>query len=288
MKRLEAEAAKLTPWELRDGLWIKRDDLFSPAWPGGPNGSKLRQLVHLFSYRGNATHVVTGASALSPQHCMTAYLAHVCGLPITHVVAVKDVTKYPSTAIAAYLGAKFHYVKVGYNPVLQRAVRTLTLPDSFVVPYGITTEDPERIRSFHAVGAAQVRNIPTEVERLYVPAGSCNTLCSIMVGLCNYPSHVRELISIGIGPSRVDWLQKRLRSLGIDSRAYPFHWDHSISLHESGYASYGDKMKEKLGGIDMHPTYEGHVVRYLKENVGLPNDGKTGFWVVGGAPCLPG
>jgi hypothetical protein len=60
-----------------------------------------------------------------------------------------------------------------------------------------------------------------------------------------------------------------------------------IDLHGSGYARYGDRMPATLGGIAMHPTYEGKVVRYLNQHAGeLPwwreRDGSTCLWIVGG------
>ena len=284
-EQLAREAKKLTPWEQHDGLWLKRDDKFAPLGYGGPNGSKLRQLLFLFAQRGNAVRVLTGASALSPQHSMTAFVSWVFGLPSTHVVAVQDVTKHPNTLIASWFGAQFHHIKVGYNPMIQREVQRLAGAGFFVVPYGITTEDPRLVPPFHTVGARQVSNIPPEVSTLYVPAGSCNTLTSVIAGLCRHENSVRRLVSIGIGPSRVEWTRARLWKMGIDAAEdLPFEWDHSLSLHESGYAAYGDRMPETWDGIGLHATYEGKCFRWLRENGGVPADGKTGFWVVGSAP----
>jgi hypothetical protein len=41
----EQHLGELTPWENRDGVWFKREDYFAPLGYGGPNGSKMRQLI---------------------------------------------------------------------------------------------------------------------------------------------------------------------------------------------------------------------------------------------------
>ena len=37
----------LTPVENHQGVWFKREDYFAPLGYGGPNGSKMRQLIWL-------------------------------------------------------------------------------------------------------------------------------------------------------------------------------------------------------------------------------------------------
>lgn len=292
---LDRLAAKLTPWENPQGFWFKREDKFAPLGYGGPNGSKLRQLIHLFArHKGNATQVVTGASIQSPQHSMTAFLAAVHGLPSLHVVGAttpETIMRHPNPLIAAGFGATFDYIKVGYNPALQKRVAEIKHASHepiFEVPYGITLatdlSNPEDLRAFHEVGAAQVENIPEDVRTLIVPAGSCNSLTSVLLGLMTYPNNVERVISIGIGPSKIGWVRDRLRKMGVDPDNLPFEWNHKVSLHDSGFAKYGDRMPETFAGIDFHPTYEGKIVRWMHQHdVWRANqDAGYGFWIVGG------
>ena len=280
----ESSASELTPWENVEGLWFKREDKFAPLGYGGPNGSKLRQLIHLFkNYRGNATRVITAASVLSPQHSMTAIVAKVYGLPSLHVIASPNPNAHPNTKIAKAFGADFHAIKVGYNPMLQKELDKLKLDSDFIVPYGITTEDPERVDAFHEVGAKQVENLPNDVHVLYVPAGSCNSLTSVLKGLARNPRNVRQLISVGIGPNKVDWTKNRLRIMGIDPDSLPFKWDYSVSLHDHG-VKYGDKVKENWAGVNFHPTYEGKMIRWMRQNGRMKAEENVGVWVVGSAP----
>jgi len=286
----ESYMDKLTPWEEHGGVWFKLESEYAPLGYGGPNGSKMRQLQHLFQrYRGNATHVVTGASLLSPQHSMTAILSAYYGLPSRHVVGAtkrETMLSYPNIRTAAGFGARFEIVSVAYNPVLQREVQRLTRPDSFIVPYGITrdhkTHAAEEIYAFHDIGARQVENLPNEVKTLVVPSGSCNTLVSILLGLSRDSKNLERLYAVGIGPDRRDWVRERLAVLGVDHTALPFKWSER-SLHDAG-VKYTDKVKESYAGVVGHPTYEGKVIRHLKEFDLLKPDNGLGFWVVGSEP----
>ena len=286
-EEFRAAAKRLTPWELRQGLWMKREDLFTPLGPGGVNGSKLRQLGWLFENRPRgARRVITAASALSPQHCMTAVLSRIHGLPSHHVTAAEP-SRHPSTEIARLMGATFTRTAVGYNPALQSSLKKLQTEEDFVVPYGITTEAANELAPFHAVGAAQVINLPEAVETLVVPFGSGNSLTSIICGLLWHGrKNLRVLRTVAIGPDRVKWVTGRLWRMGIEADHLPFEWDGGTSLHETGYASYGDRMPETYDGAVMHPTYEAKIVRWAKENgeLGKWQDGKTAFWVVGSEP----
>ena len=53
--------------------------------------------------------------------------------------------------------------------------------------------------------------------------------------------------------------------------------------HDSKYAAYSDRMPESFGGIDFHPTYEGKMIRYMREHELFTKleDKGYGFWIVG-------
>jgi hypothetical protein len=282
----------LTPWELRGGVWFKREDYYAPLGYGGPNGAKFRQLQHLFQrYRGNAHHVLTGASVLSPQHSMTAVLAAHYGLPSRHVVGSttpETMTRHTNVAVSLGFGAEFKIINVGYNPALQAEVKRLTEPQTFVVPYGITRSHdehpPEEVLAFHEVGARQVQGLPADLRRLVIPAGSCNTLASVLLGLSRDPGNLRMVYAVGIGPDRREWVRKRLRIMGVDPDRLPFRWAER-SLHAEG-VSYGDRVRASFRGITFHPTYEAKVWRHLMTDEPIARDGRTGFWIVGSEPSL--
>lgn len=289
----ENHLAELTPFENHQGMWLKREDKFAPLGYGGPNGSKMRQLIWAMAReRGGKTHVLTGASIQSPQLSMSAIVGAHFGLRARQVVYSKASTilKHTNPRIAAGFGAVFEFASGPYNPILQRKVAELRQATSLVVEYGITLDHKkhpaEDVLKFHEVGANQVRNLPTEVERLIMPAGSCNSLTSVILGLSRNSKNLKELFTLGIGPDKQGWMKERLAIMGVDIRALPFKWNH-FSLHDSGYSKYSDHFNgEHCYGVQLHNTYEAKMWRWLRENNQLQFDGKTCFWIVGGAPNL--
>lgn len=280
---------KLTPVENHQGVWFKRDDLFLPLGPGGLGGSKCRQLIwYMNRYKEGKTHVLSGASIQSPQLLMSAIIGAHYGLPSRLVVYSKPSTvlSHPSPRIAAGFGAVFEYANGPYNPILQRKVSELTRPDSLVVHYGITVDHrvyvPSVVQKFHEVGARQVDNIPDEVETLIMPTGSCNSICSVILGLSRNPHDIKTLVAMEIGPDKRDWLRERLAVMGVDMNALPFKLKY-ITLHGE-FSKYTDHFKETFDGIQFHPVYEAKMWRWLQQNGGIVPDNKTLFWIVGAAP----
>lgn len=289
--RWEEHLGTLTPWENHQGIWFKREDYFAPLGYSGPNGSKMRQLIwYMNKFRGNKTHIVTGASIQSPQLSMSAIVGAHYGLKCRQVVYSKPETvlKHPNPAVAHGFGAVFEYASGPYNPIIQRKVADLTQDSSLVVEYGITLPidrySPEDVRKFHEVGANQTTNIPDDVQRLIVPAGSCNSIASILLGLSRDEHNIKQLFTIGIGPNKKEWLSERLRYMGVDPEGFGFEWRHH-SLHDTGFSKYSDHFTgESFDGIEFHPTYEAKMWRYLRQHEPITPNGKTGFWIVGSAP----
>jgi hypothetical protein len=280
-----------TPWQNRQGIWFKRDDYFAPLGYGGPNGSKMRQLVwYVNRFRQGKNHIVTGASIQSPQLSMSAIVGAHYGLLARQIVYSKPETvlKHENPRIAHGFGAVFEYAGGPYNPIIQRKVADATKGNSLVVEYGITVPhdkyDPDNVRKFHEVGAYQVRNMPDEITRLIVPAGSCNSLTSVILGLMRDPKNVKELFTIGIGPNKLPWMKARFQHIGMDIDSLPFKWRHH-SLHDTGFSKYSDHFTgENFDGITFHPTYEAKMWRWLRNHDPIEQDDRTGFWIVGSAP----
>mgnify|MGYP003624950103 FL=1 len=282
--------SSFTPWQNKSGVWFKREDYFAPLGYEGPNGSKMRQLIwYVNRFKEGKSHIVTGASIQSPQLSMSAIVGSHYGLRNRQVVYSKPhtVLNHDNPKIAAGFGAVFEYANGPYNPILQKKVADLTQPSSLVVEYGITVPhdryDPEDVKKFHEVGAHQTSNMPDEVERLIMPAGSCNSLTSVVLGLSRDPKNLKELFTIAIGPDKRDWMAARLKLMGVDYKNLPFKWKH-YSLHDNKYASYSQKFTgEVYEGITFHPTYEAKMWRWLRETNNLDRDDSTAFWIVGSA-----
>lgn len=273
----------------RDGRYYKREDLCS--LPAGVNGAKLRACDHLIR-QGVAqgySRVVSAASVLSPQNAMAAVLAARYSLSCTIVLGgthPRTAFQHRSPALAREYGAEFDFIRVGYNPALQRRAEDIIKLDrqAYWLQYGITTPpdaSARELRAFHQIAADQVVNLPEGIKTLVVPFGSGNTAAGVLMGLNQHrPPALERIILVGIGPNRRRWLAERFERMGVSLPRY-----RHLDLHGSGYASYSDKMPGQADGIVLHPTYEGKVVRYLDEKAPdwwVRRDGTTCLWIVGG------
>lgn len=304
----------LTPWEERSGRWYKRDDAFAPAGSGGINGSKLRACYWLAARAASrgATALVSGASLLSPQLPMVAAVARHLGLDCTLVIGgttVERARRRPGVALATVSGAHFRTIAVGYNPALQREVERLSAETgATVLRYGISPDpaDPLEVRGFHAVGAAQVRNLPPGVRHLVLPCGSANTAIGVLIGLAREHADLARVTLVGIGPTRLGLIHARLDALGASSAFRPDYPDHRVleerrprgpivlahhDLHARRAVTYGQRVPWTSDGLVLHPTYEGKVARYLATAPGFDGwrtgDGTTALWIVGAEPRVP-
>lgn len=307
-----------TPVENHEGMWFKREDKFAPLGYGGINGSKCRQIIWLVERgkQAGAQRLFSGASVKSPQLSMSAIVGRHFGMDIQLVVgATKPETavRHPNVQIAARFGAQFTIIPVAYNPALQRKVKELAEGQGMRIEYGITLDHtqnaPAAIVAFHELGANQVRNLP-DVEELIMPAGSCNSLVSVLYGIAKYRTPIKRLFTLGIGPDKLKWVHDRLRVIEKEEqldiiplfnrlwpqyqslgRAYEcvgnnqIEWRH-WNLQAAGFASYQDEMKEHQGEIAFHGTYEGKMVRWLRQQGMWRNDNSQCFWIVGSAPDI--
>lgn len=290
----------LTPVQQVDGLWVKREDLFTG--PAGTNGSKLRMAYHLLTRAKDAgvTHVFSAQSVLSPQAVMTAHLCRDLNMDCTLVVGgttPEKAIRHPYIRSAVdQAGANLECAAVGYNPVIQkfaahRVEEENLLGDGLAwqMPYGITTPPDateKDIEAFLRVGGAQVGNLPRSLRTIIIPFGSGNTACGILYGLHNHLSEFTQLervVLVGVGPDRFSWLVDRLKRVTGGAILPGVDLVHMTTYPK--FAVYSDRMPESLGDIDLHPTYEGKVVRYL--NHVMPDwwaldTEDTLLWIVGG------
>lgn len=288
------EIGELSPVELHDGVWFKREDLY--RYPSGANGSKLRAcevLVQSAKAQGYA-RIVTAAACVSPQHALVASTAERFGMESTHLLGgtkPETMMTHPSVRVAANtMVATFRLLPVGYNPYLVSQARKFAAehPDHYWLHYGITTP-PEasdgELAEFHAPGMHQTLNIPEAVRTIILPFGSGNSGTGVLAGLLRANWDGRVVLPI-IGPDHLEWSTDRLHRMGFKSpfEEYVSFDLEPVMLHKK-WASYGDKMPETRDGIRFHPTYEGKIIRWL--NTAQPDywtarDGTTAMWIVGG------
>lgn len=289
----------LTPVEARGGRWYKRDDLH--RHPSGVNGGKWRQCAHLVEQLAGAGHrrIVSGASVLSPQLAMTAVAAQLAGLPCTLVIGTRpeSAVRHPSPQLAVEHGAELHPIRVGYNPALQREVRLLAaVTGAGILHYGVSPAPDaslDELRAFHWLGGRQALDLAErlpDLRSLVVPFGSGNSAASILWGLAHAPAGARPRVVrlVGIGPSRWEWLWRRLDDLGLpevtlrDLRRRTRLTD----LHGPGHVKYEQRRPYTSDGVELHPTYEGKVAAWLDEHPGIApgwadRDGTSALWIIG-------
>jgi hypothetical protein len=292
---------ELTPVENIGGIWWKREDKFAPLGPGNINGSKLRQLIWLFTQK-QYPGVVSGAVTASPQLPMVAASAKHWGIPCVQVIGGKPESslKYDMVKMAVELGAKSVFSNPGYAATLNAKARELCsngLSGYLHVETNITLEHKlnpaERIEAFHYVGSEQCKNIPDHIENLLIPAGSCNSLTSILYGLGRFrPKSLKNIHLFRImknADEHRQWTNERLdiiRKVTGDPLPLPYKFiEHR--LVDDGYCTYKDMMPYSYKGLQAHPRYEGKCLNFIKQNPALFGHlarEKTLFWIIGSMP----
>lgn len=310
----------LTPVEKIGEMWFKREDKFAPLGYGGINGSKLRQAIWLVLQEANKRSpimdcLVSGASIKSPQLPMSSAVAYHFGYNSLHVIGAtrpdtcmsKDMVK-----MATMFGAKFCFLKVGYNPVLQGKVDKIIESDPeklFKLNYGITIDEnceKEKIVEFHLIGANQVKNIPDNIENLIIPSGSCNSAISILFGLSKFkPKNLKNVYLIGIGPKKLKFINERLSLIKLQSGVNTLNFNLGFEtdelksepdlnpynikyfdIHSIPKYDYQNEVKFSYNGVNFHPTYEGKVMDYVTKNLPELICDKTMLWIVGSKPTI--
>ncbi|AUR97898.1 tryptophan synthase beta subunit-like PLP-dependent enzyme [Vibrio phage 1.244.A._10N.261.54.C3] len=328
-----------TPVELHEHegrkMWFKREDLFAPLGAGGINGSKLRQALYLMEQHlanGGSPDVASASVIGSPQLFMSAALAKHFGGKTWSVLGVTTpdkCIKHEMIKSASWFGVEWSFCGSGFNSALQPFCLELKdkfCPKGLYVQYGITldhkVESAKAIADFHKVGGHQVKNIPDHIETLVLPFGSANSATSFFTGLAMYPKpNLKKIVLIGIGPNKLEWLDKRLSMIGeelnlphitawsknyFDNRdlemdtkpktrrlfggetAKPkieplFEVEHH-DLHSTKYYTYNDLIPASWDDIEMHPRYEGKVLTYLQDHLPHHIHEKSLFWIVGSYP----
>lgn len=276
----------LTPVEKIGDLWFKREDKFSPD--SVHNGSKFRQLIWLFS-RAKFPGVVSGAVTGSPQLPMVAACAKHYGLMCVQFTGARK-----NMALAGEkLGAKTILVNPGYAPLLNQRAKGYAAKHGWLrIETNITvTASGAEIEAFHRVGSEQVRNFPSHIETLIIPAGSRNSAVSILYGLHRYPpERLKQIIFMHINKNLAkheETMWERLKTCGVGT--LPYHFE-TYDVFADGYTNYAKLMPFTYKTLVAHPRYEGKCFNYIKDHLAVfrPSlNERTLFWIVGSEPKPP-
>jgi 1-aminocyclopropane-1-carboxylate deaminase/D-cysteine desulfhydrase-like pyridoxal-dependent ACC family enzyme len=223
----------LSPCEKIGGMWFKREDFFAPLGFGGINGSKLRVCIWLINeaLKQGAKGVSHGAVIGSPQHPMVACIAAHYNVPVIDCIGTKKPLEHETLATAAWMGAEFRSFNPGFAATLNSKAEQIAKElRYFHLETNITVDQEKnpaaRVEAFHKVGSVQVQNIPDHIENIIVPAGSCNSVTSVLYGIAQYrPKNLQNVILMGIGScgsSDPTYIHRRLQIIegvsGVNSQ----------------------------------------------------------------------
>lgn len=304
---------KLTPITKGNEWNYKREDLFAPFEKNGINGSKLRQVYYLcekavgLGYKG----IVSGAVAGSPQHPMVTRVAKEYGLSSTIITGASSLEKYPMLFMAYKYGAEFEFSKVGYAAALNGLAKKFAEENNlFHLETNITISGTGKdLYDFHKIGAYQVENLPHKTKNIFIPAGSCNSVTSMLVGLAeNMLPNLEKIVMFGIGAmgsNKPNFVPDRMRKIAEHTEVdydsiFDFQTDEEPEftkynglqpavirhdLNGTGYCRYEDWMPFEQDGINFHPRYEGKVLNYIYNHyVSFADYTDILFWNVGVEP----
>lgn len=249
----------LTPWQEHQGVWVKRDDLFSIA---GVQGGKVRTCWQLATagQAAGADTLVTAGSRSSPQVNIVAQIGKHLGMA---TIAYTPQGVLGDELIAAQLaGCEIIQVQAGYNSVIRARARDHAAAAGHHVthiPFGM------ECREAVEATASQVPGMPPGLPTLWVPVGSGMSLAGILEGIEGLPSAERpqRVVGVMVGADPT----KRL-----DHHAPPW-WRALCTLVRCDLDYHAAATDVMLGDLELDPIYEAKLLPYVQ-----PGDG---LWVVG-------
>ena len=278
----------ITPIELHNGIYYKRDDLYAPFGVNSINGGKVRQAIQLFDVihedvkNNHNGGVVTATSVHSPQGAIIAKVAQEHGLEC--IVAVGG-TK-PETLFNHHLmrltksyGAEVRNVAGhGMTSVIDARIKDTIITETGykLIKFAISLEsNPEAI--FDGV-TEQVQNIPDDLDNLIVPVGSGIQFTGIIRGLQKYNKKVKRVIGVAFVDRRktMEGYLDAFRYENFPSEVIQFpEYELYLTKH-----AYSKPIWEKVGGEYMDIIYEGKAHEWMRENIDTQKE-KTLFWIIG-------
>lgn len=277
----------LTPVQNIGGLWVKRDDLYTPFGLKSVNGGKLRQCFSLVNaIKDQFEGVLSFCSIHSPQAPITAAVAKYFGLKCVIFyggTTLDNIKNIETVKIAKEYGAEIQIAaKTGRHNVLKsKAQEYAKKHNYFLVEYGFNiVKYPDLLLS--AV-SSQVENIPDELDNLVITCGSGITTTGVLIGLKKFNKKVKTIHLVDTAPNRLERIKNNLSKYNIDCDK-----EFNIQIHDlfnqKGFV-YEKGINVVYKGIKLHPQYEAKTFSWLYYDSGINiKDNKTLFWIVGSEP----
>ena len=190
----------ITPTELIDNIYYKRDDYFKPFGDYHVNGGKVRQALIMFekyiddiqSKHNNG--VITAGSVHSPQSANIAKVAELHEVKcITCVGGTKpeNLDNHHMMRLTKHYGCEIKIVAGhGMSNVIHARMRKLAEENGYMVIEQGELLEKNPSEMFYAT-ADQVENIPDELDNLVVATGVGIQLMGILLGLKKFNKKVK-------------------------------------------------------------------------------------------------
>lgn len=286
----------ITPIELYDNIYYKRDDYFKPFGDYHVNGGKVRQALIMFekyiddikSKHNNG--VITAGSVHSPQSANIAKVAEFHKVKcITCVGGTKpeNLDKHHMMRLTKHYGCEIKIVAGhGMSNVIHARMRELAKDNGYMVIEQGELLEKNPSEMFYAT-ADQVENIPDELDNLVVSTGVGIQLMGILLGLKKFNKKVKRIHSICVGPTREKHMKRYENELLKTQDGMVWDKPESLNLNEftmlSHKSPYGKGHDYMVNGSYIDDIYEGKAYQWMQENVDTANE-KTLFWCVGKRP----
>lgn len=274
---------EITPVELHEGLYLKRDDLFKPFGDKTVNGGKLRQCFMLVdAVKSGYEGLISCCSIYSPQAPITSAVAKHFGMKcvICYGGTNKERLKlFRMPTIVKRYGSEIRIIsKSGIHKILYNKAKTIAKDENlFVVDYGFNiTEYPELI--LNAV-SNQVENIPDELDNLVITCGSGITTLGVLIGLHRFKKNVKNIYLVCTAPNRKQMIDSNLKKYNIE-----MEYNMIDLFHTKGF-KYEVGVRAVCDGIELHPNYEAKSYNWLINNIDFKKE-KTLLWIVGSKPMI--
>ncbi len=279
---------ELTPVELINGIYYKRDDYYSPYYDIQLSGSKIRQMKLLYDELKNSNQppigLITYSSVFSPQSIIVAKVCFDNKIPCIICVGVNERDNIKGSFInnhkALILSKKYkaeirNIAGIGYNTVLKAKAEKIASETGFtLVHFGINLENHKEtlIKSV----SNQIENLPDELDNLIIPCGSGVTTAGIIIGLKMFNKKVNRIIPIQI--SGID------RSKDIDQILSIFDVKAEYEFLVDKSYQYKEKVIQFIKpGDQLNVIYEAKSLKYFLRNrgsLGIKKEDKTLFFII--------
>jgi pyridoxal-phosphate dependent enzyme len=271
------DADILTPVEMHDGIYFKRDDLFRPFADIGVSGGKVRQCLSLVKKNLHAIKtlhggtIATACGVHSPQGVIVARVAKEFGLKCIIGCGTKAPLKHPALRICKELGAEVKTLvsSYAYTSVLESRLNKLNKKRRFfAIRFGYQADtDPDAILESNA---RQVRNIPKDVGTIVIPVGSGVSAQGVLAGIKRYHPAMKVILIQPFGYAR-----KIAIPNGLDVR------------YLKGNYEYAKPLKVEIDNFQLDGIYEAKAYDYMRRRLkGVGGKKPVCFWVVGNANGL--